>query len=360
MTTPLPLKIEDLRSRVQETIEEFLTTRARLLTEVSDDCMPLVHYIADLMNGGKRLRAAFCYWAWRAAGGADEPGIVAAAAALEFFQAAALIHDDIMDASDTRRGAPAMHRRFAGLHRDNGWAGDADHFGVSTAVLAGDLCLTWSDELFTGSGLHPAAVTRGRPVFDRMRTQLMGGQYLDLLEQATAGRRPQGALQRARRVVHYKSAKYTVEHPLLLGGRLAGAGEDLLTGLSAFGLPLGEAFQLRDDVLGVFGDTGRTGKPAGDDLREGKRTVLIALALDRARTAEQATIRALLGDPDLDAGGVGALRQVIVGTGALAAVEDMIAGLLQRSLSALDGLPVDENSRSVLAALAQAATGRTS
>jgi geranylgeranyl diphosphate synthase type I len=355
-----PLKIEDLRSRVQGAIEEFLTTRAHLLAEVSDECMPLVEYVGDLMDGGKRLRAAFCYWAWRAAGGADQPGIVTAATALEFFQAAALIHDDIMDASDTRRGAPAMHRRFAGLHRDGGWAGDADHFGVSTAVLAGDLCLTWSDEMYTGSGLHPAAISRGRPVFDRMRTQLMGGQYLDLLEQATAGRRTHGTLHRARRVVHYKSAKYTVEHPLLLGARLAGAGDDLLAGLSAFGLPLGEAFQLRDDVLGVFGDTGQTGKPAGDDLREGKRTVLIALALDNAGPDEQATVRALLGDPGLDACGVETLRRIIVGAGALAGVEDMINDLLQRSLAALDGLPIDETSRSVLAALAQAATGRTS
>ena len=355
-----PLKIEDLRTRVHEAIEEFLTTQEQVLSDVSDDCAPLVRYVADLMNGGKRLRAAFCYWAWRAAGGPDDPAIVSAAAALEFFQAAALIHDDIMDGSDTRRGAPAMHRRFAALHRGNHWAGDADRFGASTAVLAGDLCLTWSDELYTGSGLDPAALRRGRPVFDRMRTQLMGGQYLDLLEQASAASRPDGALHRARRVVRYKSAKYTVEHPLLLGARLAGAGDELLTGLSAFGLPLGEAFQLRDDVLGVFGDSGRTGKPAGDDLREGKRTVLIALTLDRAGAGERETVRSLLGDPGLDAAGIEALREIITGAGALTAVETMISELLERSLTALGGLPVDDTSRLVLAALAEAATGRTS
>ncbi|KHD75869.1 polyprenyl synthetase [Actinoplanes utahensis] len=354
------MKIEDLRTRVHETITEFLRVQERVLAEVSDDCLPLVRYVADLMDGGKRLRPAFCYWAWRAAGRPDDPALVAAAAALEFFQAAALIHDDIMDGSDTRRGAPAMHRRFAALHRGNDWSGDSDRFGASTAILAGDLCLTWSDELYTGSGLHPAALVRGRAVFDRMRTQLMGGQYLDLLEQATAGRRPDGALDRARRVVRFKSAKYSVEQPLLLGGRLAGAGDDLLAGLSAYGLPLGEAFQLRDDILGVFGDAARTGKPAGDDLREGKRTVLVALALDRADAAGQATLRSLLGDPGLGADGVETLREIITGAGALDAVETMIGELLDRSLTALGGLPVDETSRSVLAALAQAATGRTS
>ena len=350
----------DLRDRVQETITAFLSAQADTLTGVSADCAPLVRYVADLMSHGKRLRAAFCYWAWRAAGAPDGPGIVTAASALEFFQAAALIHDDVMDCSDMRRGAPAVHRRFATLHRGNDWTGDAEHFGMSAAVLAGDLCLTWSDELYTGSGLPPAALVRGRTVFNRMRTQLMGGQYLDLVEQAIAGRRGEDALQRARRVVQYKSAKYTVEHPLLLGGQLAGADDAVLAGLSAFGLPLGEAFQLRDDVLGVFGDAGRTGKPAGDDLREGKRTVLIALAVERATAAQRGAIDSLLGDPGLDAAGIGTLREVIVDTGALTAVEGMIADLLDRYLAVLDTTAVDEVSRSMLVALASAATNRAS
>ncbi|GAA2854182.1 geranylgeranyl pyrophosphate synthase [Actinoplanes cyaneus] len=357
MSRPGPLDTENLRDRVRATVEAHLDRQRQVLDEVSDDCEPLVRYVADLMDGGKRLRAAFCYWAWRAAGAPDGPGIVTAAAALEFLQAAALIHDDVMDGSDTRRGAPAVHRRFAALHRGGG---DAGHFGNSAAVLAGDLCLTWSDALYSGSGLPPAALARGRAIFDRMRTQLMGGQYLDLLDQATAGPPHRDALRRARRVVHYKSAKYTVEHPLLLGGLLAGAGDDLLTCLSAFGLPLGEAFQLRDDVLGVFGDPARTGKPAGDDLRDGKRTVLIALAYERADAVQEKILNALLGDPELDGTGVGTLREVIAGTGALTAVERLIGELLERSLSALDTADLDEPGRSVLLALADAATDRVS
>ncbi|MEV4349463.1 polyprenyl synthetase family protein [Actinoplanes sp. NPDC049596] len=350
----------ELAARVQQAVDEFLAAQAAVLADVSDDCAPLVQYLTGFLSGGKRLRAAFCYWAWRAAGGPDGPGIVRAATALEFFQAAALIHDDVMDASETRRGAPAMHRRFSALHRGHGWRGDAGRFGESAAVLAGDLCLTWSDELYTASGLAPAALARGRSVFNGMRTQLMGGQYLDLLEQAMAGSRRQGALERARRVVHYKSAKYTVEHPLLLGAQLAGAGDDLLAGLSAFGLPLGEAFQLRDDILGVFGDPARTGKPAGDDLREGKRTVLVALTLERSAPAQKARVDALLGAPTLDAAGIGTLREIMTDTGALEAVENMISDLLDHSVAALDATPLDEATRPVLAGLARAATERVS
>jgi geranylgeranyl diphosphate synthase type I len=352
--------VADLNARVRQTATAFLDMQAELLADVSDDCAPLVRYVTDLMDGGKRLRAAFCYWAWRATGAGDDPAIVTAATSLEFLQAAALIHDDVMDASDTRRGAPSMHRRFAALHRGNGWDRDADHFGVSSAILAGDLCLTWSDELYSSSALPPEALARGRAVFNPMRTQLIGGQYLDLLEQATAGRQPADALRRSHQVLRYKSAKYTVEHPLLLGARLAGAGDDLLARLSRFGLSLGEAFQLRDDILGVFGDPARTGKPAGDDLREGKRTVLIALALQHGAEGQRDVMNTLLAGPPAGPAEIDVLRDIIVTTGALDATEKMITDLLERALSALDGAVIEDTARSVLFTLADAATARIS
>ncbi|GAA4605941.1 geranylgeranyl diphosphate synthase type I [Actinoplanes octamycinicus] len=362
-TTPAirssPLDAEDLRGRVRSEIERFLAAQTEVLAEVSDDCAPLVRYVADLMSGGKRLRPAFCYWAWRAAGAPNGPAVLAAATALEFLQAAALVHDDIMDASDTRRGAPSMHRRFAALHTANRWDSDAEQFGMSAAVLAGDLCLTWSDALFSGSGLPPAALARGRGVFDRMRIQLMGGQYLDLVDQAGAGRDRRGALERARRVAHFKSAKYTVEHPLLLGGHLAGAGSGVLERFSAFGLPLGEAFQLRDDLLGVFGDPARTGKPAGDDLREGKRTALIALTVERATDVQKKVLQALLGDRSLPAADIDVLREVIADTGAPVAVERMIDELVERARTALDTTDLEAAGHAVLLALAEAATDRS-
>lgn len=357
-----PVDVEDLRVRVHKALDDFMARQAQLLEAVHPDCAPLAEYVADLIRGGKRLRPAFCYWAWRACGGADAPEIVTAAAALELFQAAALVHDDVMDDSDTRRGMPAVHRRFATLHRGAGWTGDGERFGTAGAILAGDLCLSWSDEMFTTSGLAPEVLARGRLTFDLMRTQLMGGQYLDMLEQAVAEQRRTGAAERARTVVRFKSAKYSVEHPLLIGGRLAGADDAVLAGLSAYGLPLGEAFQLRDDVLGVFGDPAQTGKPAGDDLREGKRTLLIAKALEQASPAQAAQVRRLLGDPGLDAGGVATLRAILVDTGALDAVESLIADLVAQSRAALAGLVergIDPLAADVLAGLVDVATART-
>jgi len=391
---PSVLDQEDLRVRVQKVLDDVLAKHAATLEAVSLDLIPLAEGATELLSGGKRLRPAFCYWGWRGAGGADNPQIIAAATSLELFQAAALIHDDVMDDSDTRRGAPAMHRRFQSLHRGSRWSGSPERFGEAAAILIGDLCLCWSDELLTNSGLPADALARGRVVFDRMRTELMGGQYLDMLEQVlgnvaddqsaglpgadadpdrvtgsaaegaetalAAGRtRDRNPASRARTVLQFKSAKYTIEHPLLLGGQLAGAPQSLLDSYSAYGLPLGEAFQLRDDILGVFGDPADTGKPAGDDLREGKRTMLIAYTFEAASPAQATALRRHLGDPHIDASGVAASREIIAETGALARVEAFIDSLVAQSSTALDAAEVNEPARSVLSSLIPTVTART-
>ncbi len=352
---PHPLDRDDLRQRVQKSLNAFVAGQLPLLDGISAELSPLADALTELLAGGKRLRPAFCYWGFRGAGGQDVDDIVVAAAALELFQACALIHDDVMDGSDTRRGLPAVHRRFASLHRGESWAGDPESFGVGAAILLGDLCLAWSDQMFSTSGLDASRLGAGHRVYDEMRTELMGGQYLDLLEQARGG----GSVERALRVARYKSAKYTIEKPLHLGAVLADAGQDVLDGYSGYGLPLGEAFQLRDDVLGVFGDPSATGKPAGDDLREGKRTALVAMALETADGAQCAVVRRHLGDPHLSSDGVAQLRQVLEDTGALRRAEGLIDELLYDALVALRAAPVEAQARAVLEELAIAATART-
>lgn len=351
--------VRDLRPRVQSVLDRFLADQRSLLGSVHRDLDPLVDVARDMLRGGKRLRPAFCYWGWRGAGGDDSDPIVAAAAALELFQAAALVHDDLIDRSDTRRGMPSAHRRFAALHEEHRWSGDPDRFGAAAAVLLGDLLLGWSDELLSDSGLDAAALRRCRPIFELMRTEVGAGQYLDVLTQAAHDAPPAEQADRARRVIRYKAARYSVERPLLLGGSAAGAGERLRTAYSTYGLALGEAFQLRDDVLGVFGDPERTGKPAGDDLREGKRTLLVAFALERATPPTADTVERLLGDPKLDGAGVEALRAIIVDTGALARVEDLVAELVERARHALQDAEVTAPARTALDALVSAATTRT-
>jgi geranylgeranyl diphosphate synthase, type I len=254
-----------------------------------------------------------------------------------------------MDRSDTRRGQPAVHRRFAGLHRAAGGRSDGEQFGAGAAILVGDLCLGWSDEMFFGSGLGAERLVRARPIFDEMRTELMGGQYLDLLE----ARRGTPAEAAVRRVLTYKSGKYTIERPLHLGLALAGGPASLARGYSAYGLPLGEAFQLRDDVLGVFGSPEVTGKPAGDDLREGKETYLVLKARARSGQAGRRLLERALGDAKLTDDGVEAVRELMEACGALAETEARIAELLAQAKAALAGLDgLDERARAALAALA--------
>ena len=324
-----PLDVADLRLRVQACLDAELAHQRTVLAPLGPDVDELVDSVERLISGGKRLRAAFLYWGYRGAGRPDSPEAIRLASAMEFFQAAALLHDDVMDDSDTRRGLPAAHRALARAHGERGWTGDPERFGLSGAVLAGNLCLGWTDELYATCGLPAEDLARGRAVFDLMRTQLMAGQYLDVVESSrpwdalTAGDR----VERAERVIHYKSAKYSIEHPLLIGARAGGLGEEDLQALSAYGLALGHAFQLRDDVLGVFGDPATTGKPAGDDLREGKRTVLVAHTLSGASATDAARLEKRLGDPFLDEDGVEELRAIIHSAGAVDLVEGEIEAL---------------------------------
>ncbi|GAB2818802.1 polyprenyl synthetase family protein [Actinocorallia aurea] len=343
-----------VRKEVDEALYAFVDRQRPVLLAITEDLEPMISALDTLLSGGKRLRPAFAYWGWRGAGGAERPEIFTAAASLELLQASALIHDDVMDGSDTRRGQPSVHRRFEAMHSREGWPGSPESFGTGAAILLGDVTLAWSTEMYEASGLPEAALASGRPFYDIMRTEVMCGQYLDMLEQA----RGTGDVESALRVVRYKSAKYTIERPLHLGAAMAGADSAYLDSLSAYGLPLGAAFQLRDDVLGVFGDPAETGKPAGDDLREGKRTVLIALAMQNGTEAQRETLNRRLGDADLDLDGVEELRAILTGTGALEGCEKMIDGFAADAHRALAEIDLTVEARAALTDLAVAATAR--
>jgi geranylgeranyl diphosphate synthase type I len=348
-------QLRSLREDFGGVVAGFMRDQVETLTAISGDLLPLLDTLDDLLDGGKKLRPTFAYWGWRSAGGEHGGPIMRAAAALEFLQACALIHDDVMDGSDTRRGKPAAHRRLASMHRSQGYLGSPEDFGVGSAILLGDLCLSWSDELLMASGLPEHALRAAKPVFDEMRTELMAGQYLDLLEQV----RGEYDLDSALLVARFKSAKYTVERPLQIGAAAASADAQHLHRLSSFGIPLGEAFQLRDDLLGVFGDPQETGKPAGDDLRDGKRTALVALAWHRADAIQQDLLRRHLGDPAITPAMVDELRAVIAETGARAAVEAMIDERFDRCGEAVAAMDLDPTTRAAFERLTVLATRRS-
>ena len=345
----------DVVARVEGALKEFLDVRTTALLQIGDDLAPIGEAAVDfVLSGGKRLRPTFAYWGWRTTKDAsdDDDRLLTAAAALELLHACALVHDDVMDDSNTRRGRPAVHRAFARLHHQREWLGSSAAFGRSAAILLGDLLLCWSDQMFAGAGLGADS----RAVYDRMREEVMAGQYLDVLEQA----RGRVSVDAALRVAAYKTSRYTVEGPLQLGASAAGASRETRAALTSYGLALGEAFQLRDDVLGVFGDSQATGKPTGDDLREGKRTLLTALAAQRADVAQTAALRSGLGDQALDDTRAEQLRQVIVDTGALASVEIRIAARAAEARAALQEPSISPPARAALGALVGAATDRRS
>ena len=326
------------------------------MSSVSVDTLPLVDSLTKLVSGGKRLRPAFAYWGYRANGSTDNDAIVNAATSLEFLQACALIHDDVMDNSDTRRGNPATHKQFESLHHENGWHSDAAKFGEGAAILIGDLALSWADELLLTSGLNDVQVVAAKSVYDIMRTELMAGQYLDLLEQV----RRDITEDRAMKVIRFKSAKYTIERPLLMGAAIAEASPEVQDALSNYGLELGTAFQLRDDVLGVFGDAQVTGKPAGDDLRERKQTLLVARTLEMASHESRVEFEALFAQPELTDADIAKLQTIISESGALESVEQTISQTTDSALNALTNESIDSTARQALTDLAFMATQRAS
>lgn len=370
---PERLRLVDL---VNARLERFLDERATQLTTIAGDLSVFTDASRDLLSGGKRFRALFCYWGWHAVAGTvrsddlmaeldqhpDLASVIDAAAALELFHAAALVHDDIMDNSDTRRGMPAAHRRFESDHVRREWVGNSATYGTSAALLLGDLLLGWSDELLD-AGLarltdSPSA-RAARAEFQTMRTEVTVGQYLDILEEVAWRDAPEDdLLPRAHRVVTFKSAKYSIEAPLALGALMAGGSLEQVSALRAFGLPLGVAFQLRDDLLGVFGDPAVTGKPAGDDLREGKRTVIIALARAALPAGAVRLIDELLGDPNLTEHQIATLQATIRESGAVETTELIIERSVAEALAALDNASLSRSARAELVGLSDLVTRR--
>jgi geranylgeranyl diphosphate synthase, type I len=345
VTSSQPPSLASIAVRVDECLDDVLTAeRSRWATLDPDLAGPFEEIRRMVRSGGKRLRPAFCHWGFVGAGGdpADER-VVRAGAAIELMHAFALFHDDVMDDSASRRGAPTTHVVYGGTHGEADWAGESRRFGEGVAILVGDLAFVLADRLLTG------ASPEVWQLWNELRIELNVGQFLDILGSVQGER----SLEKAERIARYKSGKYTVERPLHLGALLADpvVGRALLPGLSCFGIPLGDAFQMRDDVIGAFGDSSVTGKPVGDDLREGKPTSLLARAVALAEPAEL-DVLGRVGAPSLGDDDVAKIQQVIVDTGALDELEARIATLAAESIAALDRLPIDAAAREELRALA--------
>ena len=353
----------ELAAAVTGQLRRYLTERRTASAYIGADHDDLVSVLEDfVLRGGKRVRPAFAYWGWRAVAPESGPGGVPDEAlrlfaALELLQACALVHDDVIDDSDTRRGMPTVHRHFAEAHRSNGWRGSPAQFGISAAILLGDLALVWADDLVATAALPDDARLRVRTVWSDIRTEVLGGQYLDIVAESSGA----DTIESAMRVNMFKTASYTVTRPLQLGAAAAADRPDVQALFHDVGTDLGIAFQLRDDVLGVFGDPAVTGKPSGDDLRSGKRTVLLAEAIERADRCDPLSaklLRTSVGS-ELDDSQIAELCGVIESVGALIAVEDRITTLTDGALDALAAAPIDAGAARGLAELARLAANRS-
>ncbi len=353
-TTAAPVFLAEIGARIDTRMSALLGADLERWSAVDADLAPPLESLHRLLvAGGKRLRPVFCHWAFVGLGGDPaDTTLVDAGAALELLHIFALIHDDVMDASARRHGSETIHAQFSRRHEEEGWRGEPRRFGEGVAILVGDLAFVYSDMLLRGA---PPEAWR---VFDELRLEVNVGQYLDLMGTARGNASP----ELARRVCRYKSAKYTIERPLHLGVALAAPGRlpALAPAFSAYGLPLGEAFQLRDDVLGTFGDPEVTGKAVGDDLREGKPTLLYALARQRARGSDAELLAQRFGAPDLSPGEVETIQAIFQATGARGDVEATIERLVDESLRAAASaeLPVTHDARQALIDLARFVAGR--
>ena len=339
----VPAALAAVAAPVEARLRSILESeRARWVAIDSDLEAPLEILTRFVVDGGKRLRPAFCHWAYVGAGGdANDPAIIDAGAAFEFLHAFALVHDDVMDGSSTRRGEPTVHISFESDHHSSDWNGESRRFGEGVAILVGDLAEVYADRLMS---------TAPRAAFDiwnELKIELNIGQFLDVLGAA----RGEVDLATARRIVRYKSGKYTIERPLHVGAALAGRLEALEAPLTHYGEPLGEAFQLRDDILGTFGDSARTGKPVGDDLREGKPTPMLAIALERA-TGAQREVLGRVGSIDLAVDEIQAIQTVFIETNALSEVEANITQLTGQAIAALDNAAITDEALDALHQLA--------
>ncbi|AZM55916.1 polyprenyl synthetase [Streptomyces sp. WAC 01529] len=340
------------KTRVDEVLRPFVAQEAERFTAIDPALGPVAEQLEAAVTDGKRLRAAFCYWGWRAAGQPDSDALMRAAASMELVHAAAVVHDDLIDDSALRHGRPTAHIALRGAVRHRPCAVDAAR---SLAMLVGDLLMGLAGQLFATSGLPAAYLARARPLWSALARELIAGECLEIL-----GTGAEPDVTASLKVIRYKTAKYTVEQPLLIGGALAGAGGRLREGYSAYGLPLGEAFQLRDDLLGLFGDPERTGKDNADDVRGHRPTALLAETWRLAGDDEREQLRALLGRHDLDDNGLHAVREVMRRLKTPDRVEDMIALRVEEALDTLHELDIPAHAATALTALAHSAAARLS
>jgi geranylgeranyl diphosphate synthase type I len=330
----------DFQERLETELDRFLLARIESAAKAGHSTRELTGPLREFVGrGGKRLRPALVHFASRAAGGETED--LSVEMAVELLHTYLLIHDDIMDRAQSRRGGISAHRQFEGHHRRSGWHGSAERHGEAAAILLGDLASSYATELFLSSTRNPRHDARVNRCFSEMCSEVVVGQYLEM----TAPQRADLVHDDLLSILRLKSGRYSVERPIQLGALLGAASDALVEAFSRYGLALGEAFQLQDDLLGVFGNREEVGKPVGGDLAEGKMTILVFLTLDRASSSERDAILSCLQREDPSSNEIDRVREIIERAGARRAVEEMVVERLERAAAELETMELSPDGR---------------
>lgn len=343
---------DDVRRRALAHVADFVETTC--LPQLGGTGIDVAgDVLTPFVDGGKCLRSTFMYLGWLCGADPDDAAL-RASAGLELLHAFALLQDDVMDDSALRRGRPAAHLQFGQWHSDRGLSGSSSRFGDSLAILLSDLCLVWAEQMMRESGVSQAALVRAWPHYDAMRVELAVGQFADVANDAGA----QPSLDTVLDVARRKSGNYTVRRPLEIGAAMADRA-DLIDPLGGYGSAVGEAFQLRDDILGVFGSPTETGKPVGGDLVERKATSVIVTAHRMADADTRRQIAELVAADVLEESDVERWRTLISATGAVDWIEELIAERVSAALAYLDDKRIGDWAQSALADMAAVCTERT-
>ena len=346
---------ENFRTKLESQLHDWLTAKELAAAAESPSSRELTEVLTRFVaRGGKRIRPALLYYTYRACGGVSDDKVMPMAMAVELLHTYLLIHDDIMDHADVRRGEPAAHVIYTDLHSSRGWRGDSEHFGESAAILLGDLAQTYSLELYSSVELAPEVAGEFRHQFSLMCQEVVLGQYLEM----TAANREFLEEDELLRVLRMKSGRYSVERPVQLGYLLARATEATRQALTVYGLKMGEAFQLQDDLLGLFGDAETVGKPVGGDLKEGKFTLLIHHALRHLSPTDRVALESALGNPDLEPDEVLSVQGLIEASGARRRVQEMVETRLQQAYESLEAIDLAEDGAAFLRGLIDYLRGR--
>lgn len=339
----------EFKKKVEPEMEAFF---ARVIAEnrkIDENIADAISYARKItMSGGKRARAAFMYFGYIAAGGKEKEKIIKASVSIELIHSFLLMHDDIIDRDSLRHGIKTTHIYYGEIAKKYFKHKDADHFGNSMAIIVGDMMYAFGNQVLFESGFEPALIVNALHRLQGVVSRTVVGESQDILIENKGEATEQEILQ----MYENKTARYTIEGPLHLGAILARADEKMMQSLSDYSIPAGIAFQIQDDILGVFGTVGKTGKPVGSDVRQGKQTILVAKALEKASRAQKEILKKCLGNSDLTEKDLDEFKKVIIETKSLEYAQKLAQDLIAEAKGKIEKVEMNEEAREFLIGIA--------